>query len=314
MVASARTYPEPIATPFLKWVGGKRQLLSDILPRLPRRIHTYYEPFIGGGAVFFALASQDRFDRAVISDRNTALVEAYRVVRDDVEGLIAALERHADHATDSDYFYAVRAIDTETLSEVERAARLLFLNKTCFNGLYRVNKRGLFNVPFGRYKNPRVLDETNLRTCSALLRGVEILESDFGDVAKRAGRGDAIYFDPPYVPISATSSFTAYAKHPFGPKEHERLARAYTSCVRRGAVAMLSNSDCPVTRELYDGFEVETVKATRAINSVASRRGAIDEVLVVGLTERLRRPLTVVETNDSALPAAAERKTKKKLA
>lgn len=309
MVASARTYPDASGTPFLKWVGGKRQLLEDILPRLPDRIRTYYEPFIGGGAVFFALASQDRFDRAVIADKNTALVETYRVVRDDVEGLIDALAEHVEHATDSDYFYAVRASEPETA--VERAARLIFLNKTCFNGLYRVNRSGRFNVPFGRYKNPRVLNATLLRTCSALLRGVEILESDFEDVARRAGRGDAIYFDPPYVPVSSTSSFTAYAKHPFGPDAHDRLALAYASCVRRGAVALLSNSDCEETRSLYADFEVETVRATRAVNSVASKRGAIDEVLVVGVKSHARRPMAVVP-NDSALPAAAAKRGKKK--
>ncbi len=311
MVASARTYPDASGTPFLKWVGGKRQLLEDILPRIPDRIRTYYEPFIGGGAVFFALASQDRFDRAVIADKNAALVETYRVVRDDVEGLIGVLSDHVEYATDSDYFYALRGADTDAMSEVERAARLIFLNKTCFNGLYRVNRSGRFNVPFGRYKNPRVLNPTLLRTCSALLRGVEILESDFEDIARRAGRGDAIYFDPPYVPVSSTSSFTAYAKHPFGPDAHERLASAYASCVRRGAVALLSNSDCDATRELYTDFEVETVRATRAVNSVASKRGAIDEVLVVGVKPHARRPMAVVP-NDSALPAAVARKRGKK--
>lgn len=311
MVAISRTYPEPSATPFLKWVGGKRQLLEDILPRLPGRMRTYYEPFIGGGAVFFALASQDRFDRAVIADKNTALVETYRVVRDDVEGLIRELERHVDHATDSDYFYEVRAVETATLSDVERAARLIFLNKTCFNGLYRVNRSGRFNVPFGRYKNPRVLNPTVLRTCSALLRGVEILESDFADVARRAGRGDGIYFDPPYVPVSATSSFTAYAKHPFGPDAHDRLATAYASCVRRGAVALMSNSDCKVTRSLYADFEVETVQATRNVNSVASKRGAIAEVLVVGLKPHARRVVAAVP-DDSAVGAAVAKKRGKK--
>lgn len=291
--------------PFLKWAGGKKQLLGDILPWFPERVRTYYEPFIGGGAVFFAMASQDRFDRAVIADANPHLVNAYRVVQRDVEGLIARLAEHANHATDSEYFYAVRAQVPEDLSEVERAARLIFLNKTCFNGLYRVNRKGQFNVPFGRYKKPKVLDETRLRTASALLHGVEILHSDFDDVARRAGRGDAIYFDPPYVPVSATSSFCSYAKSPFGPNEHERLTQAYEAACRRGAVAVLSNSDCEITRDLYSDLDVRTVNATRAINSVASRRGSVHEVLVVGLESR--RPVSFPRTNDSALPAARAR-------
>ncbi|MBK8011894.1 MAG: DNA adenine methylase [Deltaproteobacteria bacterium] len=270
------------ASPFLKWAGGKNQLLKDILPRLPEKISVYYEPFIGGGALFFALASQRRFKKAVIGDRNPVLVDAYQTVRDDVEALIEQLGPHAAHATDAEYFYWMRALDPSSMSRVERTARLLFLNKTCFNGLFRVNRRGQFNVPFGRYKNPTVLNPDLLRACSEVLQGVDIVEGDFEALAERAGPNDTIYFDPPYVPLSATSSFTAYDRHPFGRSEHARLARAYRACLARGATALLSNSDCEETRKLYRGLWVETVAATRAINVVASKRGQVNEVLVVG--------------------------------
>lgn len=271
------------AGPFLKWAGGKTQLLSEILPRFPERVRTYYEPFIGGGAVFFAMARARRFERAVISDGNPALVEAYRVVRDEVDGLLEALAEHQVHARDEDYYYEVRAQETDALTPVARAARLIFMNKTCFNGLYRVNRSGRFNVPFGRYKNPKVRNEPLLRACSEALQSVDILCADFREIAKLARSGDGIYFDPPYVPLSSTSSFCNYAKSPFGPKEHTDLADAYAACCRRGAHSVLSNSDCPETRAIYKDLEVQSVLATRAINSVASKRGAISELLVTGL-------------------------------
>lgn len=304
----ARTAPviaTQLAGPILKWAGGKTQLLDRILPRLPDSIRTYYEPFIGGGAVFFALANERRFRDAIISDANPALVELYTVLRDDVESLIEGLAEHAEHAKDPEYFYDVRAQDQSGLGPVERAARLVFLNKTCFNGLYRVNRKGHFNVPFGKYKNPRVLNAPLLRASSEALQGVTILESDFSHVAVHARRGDAVYFDPPYVPISATSSFNSYAKEPFGPDQQARLVEVYETVCRRGATAVLSNSDCDITRDLYADLEVETVYASRAINSVASKRGRITEVLVVG--SRQGSHLRLAEAEDSAVAAAAER-------
>lgn len=293
-----------LATPFLKWAGGKTQLLEQILPRLPEHMNTYVEPFIGGGAVFFALASQRRFDAAVIADQNPVLVEAYQTVRDEVSALIDALEEHARFATDEEYFYAIRAKDVGRMDKVQRTARLIFLNKTCFNGLYRVNRKGQFNVPFGRYAKPRVLDAPNLKACAQVLKNVTILESDFERVARTARKGDGIYFDPPYVPISSTSSFTSYDKHPFGPREHARLVEVYRACCERGVTSVLSNSDCPTTRELYAELRVHTVEATRAINSKGASRGRITEVLVSGLG----RPLPNLDQAwDSALPAASER-------
>lgn len=301
MVSSAATTANQIATPFLKWAGGKTQLLEHILPRLPEHMDTYYEPFIGGGAVFFALASQRRFRRAVIADANAELVEVYRVVRNHVDELMSRLDEHARFATDPEYYYEVRAWSLEERSPVERAARLIFLNKTCFNGLYRVNKRGRFNVPFGRYAKPRVLNREVLTAASGALQRATIVHGDFEATTQPARRGDGVYLDPPYVPVSASSSFTSYHRCPFGPAEQERLLTAYDHCRRRGAVVLLSNSDCEYTRALYRGLDVVTVQASRAINSVGSKRGQINELLVVGRPARrvdLRAPA------DSAVPAA----------
>ncbi len=272
--------------PFLKWAGGKGRLLEDILPRLPERIDCYYEPFVGGGAVFFALAREGRFERAVLGDRNPNLVSTYRVVRDQVEELIEALEPMVAWGTDPERYYEVRAWNPDELDEVTRAARFVFLNKTCFNGLYRVNRSGRFNVPFGRYKRPKVLDADALRRASAALSRAEVALMDFEDTVREAGHGDAVYFDPPYVPISTTSSFTAYHDIPFGPSEHARLRQAYRACCRRGASAVLSNSDTEATRKLYRGFRVVEVQAQRAINCQPDRRGSVSELLVVGLQRR----------------------------
>ncbi|MBI5528743.1 MAG: DNA adenine methylase [Deltaproteobacteria bacterium] len=270
------------AAPFLKWAGGKTQLLREILPALPAEIQTYYEPFVGGGAVFFSLAAERRFKRAVIGDRNPALTEVYSAVRDDVGALTAVLKEHAPHATDREYFYRTRAIDPAGLSPAERAARMLFLNKTCFNGLWRANSRGIFNVPFGRNRNPRVLDEDLLGAASAALRDVEIVTADFEKIVGPAGKLDAVYFDPPYHPLSKSSSFTAYDPFPFREGEHERLARVFREVVDRGAAALLSNSSCDFTRSLFQGLACREVLASRMINSKADGRGQIAELLVVG--------------------------------
>ncbi|MEL7368836.1 MAG: DNA adenine methylase [Myxococcota bacterium] len=311
MVAVA-TETTPLAAPFLKWAGGKTQLLAHILPALPGRMNTYYEPFIGGGAVFFALANARRFRRAVISDANADLVEVYRTVRNRVEDLIDVLHGHAAYATDSDYYYEVRGWDVTDRSPVERAARLIFLNRTCFNGLYRVNKQGRFNVPFGRYKKPRVVNEEGLRSASLALQRATIRQGDFETTTRDAKAGDAVYFDPPYVPLSDSSSFTSYHKSAFGPQEHDRLLDVYLDCMQRGVASVLSNSDCPETRKLYRGLRIKTVQASRAINSVASKRGRINEVLVLGRTTRrvnTAKAKAALEeaSRDSALPASRSR-------
>lgn len=268
------------AAPFLKWAGGKSQLLSPILSRMPERIAgTYYEPFIGGGAVFFELARSKRIARARLSDRNAELVTTYTAIRDAVEDVIKAL---AAHRNDEEHYYAVRALDPEKLSAAECAARTIFLNRVGYNGLYRVNASGRFNVPFGRYRNPRICDPDALRHVSSALSIAEIEVCDFEESCKRVVAGDAVYLDPPYVPLSKTASFTSYSGR-FADEEHARLARVFASLVDTGALVLLSNSDTPLTRRLYRGFKIDTVAATRAINSRADRRGAVNEILVQGL-------------------------------
>jgi len=281
------------ASPFLKWAGGKNQLLPAILPRFPDRIRIYYEPFVGGGAVFFALASEGRIGEAVLGDMNRDLIETYRVVRDDVETLVEALAELAPHATSSERYYEVRAVDPCSLEPVGRAARFIFLNKTCFNGLYRVNRSGRFNVPFGRYKRPRVLDEAALHRASRALTRADLVVEDFETTVAAVGPGDAVYFDPPYAPASETACFTSYHRSPFGPLEHERLRRVYCACWQQGAVAVLSNSDTPFTQDLYRGLEFETVFAQRAINRDPNRRGHVSEMLVHGIRARSSRLPTV---------------------
>jgi DNA adenine methylase len=266
-----------LPAPFLKWAGGKRQLLPRILQLVPARIDTYYEPFVGGGAVFFELAAQARFRRAVIGDANAELVTCYTAIRDEVEAVIAALGKYRN---DHDQYYQARAQDPARLPPAGRAARVIFLNRCGYNGLYRVNSKGIFNVPFGRYRRPVICDETKLRAAAEALRGVEIVCGDFAKMLATPGPGDFVYLDPPYVPISATSSFTAYAARDFGPAAQERLAEALRALSERGAPALLSNSDCRATRKLYRGLAIERIRARRAINSVAGGRGLVSEILV----------------------------------
>jgi DNA adenine methylase len=264
--------------PILKWAGGKRSLVPRILKELPERIDTYYEPFVGGAAVFLALAEQKRFRRAVITDKNRELINMYEVVRDDLGKLLKRLEALQGRTSEEDY-YAIRAEKPAT--KVERAARLIYLNKTGYNGLYRVNSKGGFNVPYGRYKRPKIYDPQRLGDVSRVLQDVEIRVADFEETCSKAKRGDAVYLDPPYLPLSKTASFSAYHHEAFGLAEHERLAEVFGSLRRRRVVAVLSNSATPETRSLYQSFKCSDVSVRRPINSVASRRGAVSELLVV---------------------------------
>jgi DNA adenine methylase len=257
--------------------------VPSILPLLPASIDTYYEPFVGGAAVFFALASERRFRRAVLSDLNGELVDVYRGVKKDVEQVIRLL-RDYRRRHDADTYYRTREIDPASLDRVQRAARLIYLNKTGYNGLYRVNRAGQFNVPFGSYVNPAICDEERLRGASTALRarGVRLEVGDFADVTARAQPGDAVYFDPPYVPRSTTANFTSYHSEAFGQEAHVRLARALESLTERGVRAVLSNSDTRFTRQLYDKrrFDVHKVQVTRPINSKSTARGTVGELLV----------------------------------
>jgi DNA adenine methylase len=261
------------ATPFLKWAGGKTELLPEIEKRLPRSFATYWEPFIGGGAVYFRLSPAS----AVISDGNEELVNCYQIVRDNVEELIAALRKHSNN---KEHFLQTRRMQPWQLEPVDRAARLIYLNKTCYNGLYRVNQRGEFNVPFGRYENPRISDEHGLRDCSRVLRGADIVCRDFRHLLYKAKPGDFVYFDPPYTPVSKTSSFTAYSEAPFDQREQKALKQVFNALDDRGCHVMLSNSDTEFTRRLYHKFNMQAVQASRAINCRAEKRGKISELII----------------------------------
>lgn len=269
--------------PFVKWVGGKRQLLRQFreLGLYPPDdfnpiINTYYEPFVGGGAVFFDLLPKN----AELSDLNNELVTTYNVIKNNVDELIQSLQKHI---YDKEYYLEVRAKKIEDLSDVEIASRFIFLNRTGFNGLYRVNKSGQFNVPFGRYNNPVICDEDNLRRVSDTLQDVTITHQDYKNVLKTAKSGDFIYLDPPYYPINATSSFTSYTAEGFLEKEQTELRDTFVKLHKKGCFVMLSNSDTLFINELYselDGITINKITAGRAINSKGSGRGKITEVLV----------------------------------
>lgn len=263
----------PWPRPFLKWVGGKTQLLEQLRPLFPTMFGRYFEPFVGGAALFFAL----RPGGATLSDVNDELIDCYRAIRDDVEAVIAVLK---EHRYEREHYYSVRDIDPRRLSIEERAARTIFLNKTGFNGLYRVNRAGKFNVPFGRHSNPSFCDEDNLRSCALALRGVELRVRDFRTVAADAKRGDFVYFDPPYVPVSDTADFTSYVASGFSSRDQEELAEVFARLTKKGVFAMLSNSDAPFVRDLYSEFVIDDVFATRSVNSNAAKRGKVVEVVV----------------------------------
>ncbi|MCK6545456.1 DNA adenine methylase [Myxococcota bacterium] len=275
--------------PFLKWAGGKRRQLGEILPRLPRRIDTYYEPCIGGGAVFLALAaeprSERRYLRVVLGDINAEVVNVWQVVRDHLGPLIEALRYAAAYATDPTYFGWARALTPASLTPIERAARLIFLNRTAHAGLWRENRRGQFNVSFGRYVNPTICDADNLAAVSLALQGVEVVRADCVELVEHAGPGDAVYWDPPYVPI-ASGSFVGYSGGGFKARDHRRVARAFERCIERGAFALLSNSSAAAS--LYAACECVRVSAPRPINRHAAGRGPIDEILVIGRRSEAR--------------------------
>jgi DNA adenine methylase len=259
--------------PFIKWVGGKRQLLAVITNFAPQRYGRYHEPFLGGGAVFFHI----RPERAVLSDSNPRLIRTYRGVRDDVEGVIRRLQTYPYERT---FYDAMRARNIDGESDAELAAWFVYLNRTGYNGLYRVNSKNQFNVPFGRYVNPTICDAENLRTCSRALASADLKQETFQAILQRAERDDFVYFDPPYVPLSVTSSFTSYTSAGFSLDDQQRLRDVTRELKRRGVHVLLSNSSSPLVRELYAGFEIFEVSANRMVNSRPERRGKISELLI----------------------------------
>lgn len=261
-------------TPFVKWAGGKRQLLSAFRDLFPSSFGRYFEPFIGGGAVFLDLRPR----RATLSDLNPELMNCWVTARDNPVALMRLLDAHV---YEQDYYYGVRSLRPEDLDPAERAARFIYLNKSCYNGLYRVNRKGQFNVPFGRYaRPPQLYGRENIHRVSRLLKGVKLLCASFELAVASAKRGDFVYVDPPYQPLSKTAYFTSYTDGSFTKDDQKRLADVTRDLDRRGCLVAVSNSNTPYIRRLYSGFRKEKVLANRAINSKASGRGKITELLI----------------------------------
>jgi DNA adenine methylase len=272
------------AKPFVKWVGGKTQLLSQLTPLFPRKFGRYFEPFLGGGAVFFAI----RPVRATINDINQTLVATYARLRDDAPGVIRDLQKINRKFSNEDAeerratYYAVRErYNALPPDSPARVPLFLFLNRTAFNGVYRENSKGHFNVPVGSYLNPRIVDEGNLRLASAALSGAKISNLPFEESVADAKRGDFVYFDPPYHPISRTSSFTGYSKGSFGEADQVRLRDLFVKLHKKGVRVMLSNSNAPLIRKLYADFRQVPVSASRMVNAKADRRGKITELVIL---------------------------------
>ncbi len=269
----------PLVMPVLKWVGGKRQLLPELRRRMPRRFTTYYEPFIGGGALLFDRQPQ----KAVLNDSNSELINVYCQISCNVKALIDVLKQFRN--TQDDY-YRIRQMDRDgtllRLTPVERAARIIYLNKTCYNGLFRVNSHGEFNSPFGFYKNPTIVNEPVLLAVSTYLANHELKFKcgDYNEALKGIRKGAFVYFDPPYDPVSSSASFTGYTQGGFDADEQERLCEICKSLNRKGVKFMLSNSDTDRINSLYKEFNIDKVLARRNVNSDGSRRGEVFEVIV----------------------------------
>lgn len=278
----------PLARPFLKWAGGKRQLLPALLAHRPKEMGTYYEPFLGGGAVLLALQPA----HAIVNDTNGELVNCYEVVRDNVEDLIAVLNDHKARNSEN-YYYEIRNWDRDSSyferPSVERAARIIYLNKTCYNGLFRVNAQGQFNVPYGRYTSPSIANDSALRAVSHYLstNDVRFRNVDFARATHDAQTDDFIYFDPPYDPVSSTASFTEYDVNGFGKDEQRRLKDHINELTLRGCKVMLSNAFTPFIVDLYQAYECLKVEATRAINSNGKGRGKVNELLVMNYSPNI---------------------------
>lgn len=269
-----------LVAPVVKWVGGKRQLLDDLTPLFPKRITSYCEPFLGGGAVLFKLQP----DIAYVNDINSELIQMYEVIRDNVDELIALL---GEHSNEEEHFYRVRDWDRdkkqyEQLTEVQKAARVIYLNKTCYNGLFRVNNAGEFNTPFGHYKNPNIVNEPVLRAVSSYFGRAQVTFSsvDYAQVLADVEKETFVYLDPPYDPVSGTANFTSYAKGGFDRQEQIRLRQCCDELNRHGIKFMLSNSATDFIIDQYAAYNITIVKAKRAINSDGTKRGQVDEVVV----------------------------------
>ena len=269
--------------PFVKWAGGKRQLMSELEKNFPTKFGTYLEPFLGGGAVMFDLLTKEPNLKCNVSDLNSDLVLSYVTIRDRLEKLIESLENHSKnyHEDSTGYYYEVRS--QEPKNQIEKVSRLLFLNKTCFNGLYRVNSKGKFNVPLGRYTNPNIVNKENLQAVSKTLQSAKIKIScrDFSSIIKDAKKGDFVYFDPPYQPVSDTANFTSYTHRDFTEDDLERLADLANQLNSKGCNVMLSNSNSKTVKKLFSsGWKIKEIKANRAINSNSQKRTGHKEIII----------------------------------
>ncbi len=270
-----------LVSPFLKWVGGKRQIMPSIVDLLPKNINdlNYIEPFIGGGAVLFHLQPKN----AIINDFNEELINVYRVIKENLNDLIEDLKKHENNA---DYFYEIRSLDRSdgfnNLTSVERASRVIYLNKTCFNGLYRVNNAGEFNAPFGRYKNPNIVNEPTLKAVSKYLNSnnIELRTGDYADVLNNINPNSFIYLDPPYHPLSISSNFTGYIQGGWSDEDQIRLRETCDLMNTLGIKFLLSNSSAPFIIDEYRNYNISIVKANRSVNSNGAGRGEVDEVLI----------------------------------
>lgn len=270
-----------LVAPVVKWAGGKRQILHEITKYIPSEFSTYYEPFLGGGAVLFELQPE----KAVVNDINQELMNIYQVIKENVDELIDDLKKHKN---EKEYFYKIRELDRDKerysrLTQVQKASRIIYLNKTCYNGLFRVNKAGEFNAPFGNYKNPNIVNEDTLRAVSDYFNkaNIRLACQDFEDALQSAAKGDFVYLDPPYDPVSETASFTEYDKGGFNRDEQLRLKKVCDKLNKKGIKFLLSNSATEFILELYKDYRIEVIQAKRTINSKAEKRGDVDEVLVM---------------------------------
>ena len=274
-----------IAKPFVKWVGGKRQLIPELLKYIPKNFNNYFEPFVGGGALFFELYNLGilKNKKVFLFDINEELINAYKIIRDYPNELIEKLKEFKSKHN-KEFYYQIRELDRtnnyKKLNNIIKAARFIYLNKTCFNGLYRVNKKGYFNVPMGEYKNPKILDENNILLVSEALQNTIIKHCDYKKVLEYAQKEDFIYFDPPYYPLNETSNFTSYTQEKFLEKEQIELFETFNILSQKGCFVLESNSDTKFIKNLYNKFRIEKVFANRSINSKANNRGKITEVLI----------------------------------
>lgn len=265
--------------PILKWAGGKRQILPVLIKNVPAKFNTYYEPFIGGAALLISLYSLNKINKAVISDTNKDLYNLYKIIRDNPQQLIVEL-KDLKFKNDKDSYYKARELFNANHNPLERAALLIYLNRHGYNGLYRVNSKNEFNVPFGKYNNPGMPIPEKITLLSKLFQSCIILNSDFEVAVKHAVRGDFVYFDPPYMPLSKTSSFTGYTNSGFDEEEQHRLARLFKELTNKGVFVMESNSSTEFIKELYNDNELLEVDARRNINSVGTKRNTIKELII----------------------------------